>query len=478
MYPWQPNEVLYAADLNSAIGPLYSPSTSISVTATGTSASRTLGDRAADVLHASDFGVVANGVTDDSAALAAWWNAVNATGKVGVLPVGTILCNSPITWNIAENRRGGIRIEGPSVQGCVIDVRNAPATADGGAQFLLSCTSGPAFYGVFSNFTIVGNNSSGPAVRLGRSSLVDEFNGFRFSSIEFKNTANAANAIACELNGHFSNDFNAVTTNTGGARAAGTSLRIRRASFCRFFGSFSGAAVGLLVDGTFTFANAFIAVNIEEVTVGVRFAGSSNSRNTFVAGTFIADTCVDFQAGSGAENVMLAPNLSPYSGGVISSGVTGLSVLANSSAAIGNMLSGGLSVTNPVGRAAELNISSQSDQVAVVNLNRNDVLRWRIIREIAEPGSNTGGALYFEAFSDAGAGLGAVAWMERNPLRFNAPRANVSTDLQVPSYTVAGLPSASPASRICFVSNESGGAVLAFSDGTNWRRVTDRAIVT
>ena len=29
-----------------------------------------------------------------------------------------------------------------------------------------------------------------------------------------------------------------------------------------------------------------------------------------------------------------------------------------------------------------------------------------------------------------------------------------------------------------FVSNESGGAVPAFSDGTNWRRVTDRAIVT
>jgi hypothetical protein len=27
------------------------------------------------------------------------------------------------------------------------------------------------------------------------------------------------------------------------------------------------------------------------------------------------------------------------------------------------------------------------------------------------------------------------------------------------------------------VSNETGGAVLAFSDGTNWRRVTDRNII-
>lgn len=46
------------------------------------------------------------------------------------------------------------------------------------------------------------------------------------------------------------------------------------------------------------------------------------------------------------------------------------------------------------------------------------------------------------------------------------------------SYTVAGLPSASIAGGMIYVSNESGGAVMAFSDGTNWRRVTDRAIVS
>jgi hypothetical protein len=48
----------------------------------------------------------------------------------------------------------------------------------------------------------------------------------------------------------------------------------------------------------------------------------------------------------------------------------------------------------------------------------------------------------------------------------------------VPSYAVAGVPSASPAAQIAYISNETGGAVLAFSDGTNWRRVTDRAIVS
>lgn len=48
---------------------------------------------------------------------------------------------------------------------------------------------------------------------------------------------------------------------------------------------------------------------------------------------------------------------------------------------------------------------------------------------------------------------------------------------QLRSYTVAGLPSAGTAGQMIYVSDETGGAVPAFSDGTNWRRVTDRAVV-
>ena len=57
--------------------------------------------------------------------------------------------------------------------------------------------------------------------------------------------------------------------------------------------------------------------------------------------------------------------------------------------------------------------------------------------------------------------------------------------VKVPVYTVANLPSASDfdptesgEAAMVYVSDESGGAVLAFSDGTNWRRVTDRAVVS
>jgi hypothetical protein len=47
------------------------------------------------------------------------------------------------------------------------------------------------------------------------------------------------------------------------------------------------------------------------------------------------------------------------------------------------------------------------------------------------------------------------------------------------TYTVSTLPDASAnARKIIYVSDETDGAVLAFSDGTNWRRVTDRAVVS
>ena len=51
---------------------------------------------------------------------------------------------------------------------------------------------------------------------------------------------------------------------------------------------------------------------------------------------------------------------------------------------------------------------------------------------------------------------------------------------KVGSYTAAALPSASAAGpgAIIYVSNEAGGATLAFCDGTDWRRTADRAVVS
>lgn len=48
----------------------------------------------------------------------------------------------------------------------------------------------------------------------------------------------------------------------------------------------------------------------------------------------------------------------------------------------------------------------------------------------------------------------------------------------LPNFAKASLPSAAVIGAMIYVTDETGGATPAFSDGTNWRRVADRAIVS
>ncbi len=58
-------------------------------------------------------------------------------------------------------------------------------------------------------------------------------------------------------------------------------------------------------------------------------------------------------------------------------------------------------------------------------------------------------------------------------------KLDVAGAVRVGSYTVSALPSAAAgAGQLIYVSNAAGGAVLAFSDGANWRRSDDRAVVS
>ncbi|MCG7851455.1 MAG: hypothetical protein MIO92_02930 [Methanosarcinaceae archaeon] len=59
------------------------------------------------------------------------------------------------------------------------------------------------------------------------------------------------------------------------------------------------------------------------------------------------------------------------------------------------------------------------------------------------------------------------------------PYFNPLLPVPLASYTVLTVPSAATYIRSqIYISDEAGGAVIAFSDGTNWRRVTDRAIIS
>jgi len=52
------------------------------------------------------------------------------------------------------------------------------------------------------------------------------------------------------------------------------------------------------------------------------------------------------------------------------------------------------------------------------------------------------------------------------------------SQFKLPSYIVSGLPSPDIIGLMAFATDAAGGSIPVFSDGTNWRRVDDRSIVT
>ena len=91
-------------------------------------------------------------------------------------------------------------------------------------------------------------------------------------------------------------------------------------------------------------------------------------------------------------------------------------------------------------------------------------------------GNNTAS---FPALKRVGATLAVRVGDDSADAAITAAAGVFSGPVTLPSYTVATVPSPGtfPRAQI-YVSDESGGATPAFSDGTNWRRYADRAIVS
>lgn len=125
-------------------------------------------------------------------------------------------------------------------------------------------------------------------------------------------------------------------------------------------------------------------------------------------------------------------------------------------------------------------------------------LRWVVrANSDAESGSDVGSDFYIINRDDSGNFLSNAFFIKRSSgnvvvggnadagYKFDVQGTSrftgamtLGAQLNLKSYTVATLPSAATAGGLIYVSNESGGATTAFSDGTNWRRTSDNAIVS
>jgi hypothetical protein len=121
-----------------------------------------------------------------------------------------------------------------------------------------------------------------------------------------------------------------------------------------------------------------------------------------------------------------------------------------------------------------------ADDGAVIidaSAGNNDALEldgYLILDEISNPAPMSDAGMVYSKDVD---GYSELNYMDNYGSAVQMTRRGFMYNL-LPSYNVAQLPSASPAGQMIFVPDETGGAVPAFSDGANWRRVTDRNIVS
>jgi hypothetical protein len=275
-------------------------------------------------VSAAAFGAECNGTTDDSTAFQNWWAYITTNHVTGIIPAGDCKINENVVWNMSTSP-GGVTVRGVTQNSSVLDLTGVTS----GVPFELTGGGIALFYGHFSDFTIL-TNIAGVGAEFGAvprgSTFSDAMNGFTFMQMQVKNEADNESAVALELNGVYNSDFQTVMTNTGGGSTTdvglGTSLEIQEAQFSRFMGSFSSANIGVYLTNGYSFGNVFDDPDIENTNIGVQIDSADAAKNTFIGGTYAAYDDFNFTAGN--SNVVLNPNASPYRGGSVTSGVTGL----------------------------------------------------------------------------------------------------------------------------------------------------------
>jgi hypothetical protein len=237
-----------------------------------------------------------------------------------------------------------------------------------GAPFLLTSSTGSAFYWGFKKFSVL-TSVAGVGARIGKADLSDEFNAFRFDSIELKNTLNHANAVSVDLAGLYQPLGNLIA-NGGASKGLGVAITLSRVQFGHLTIAAGNAGVGVKFVGSFNFANNFDAIDAEEVATGVLLTGSSQNKNTISSGTIVADVCVDSQLDNSSDDFIIGAgvNLAPYAGGVRLGGTNKLHVRT-----LDNLITtpafpaSGVTVTNTTGQTAFVTIYNGSVNTVTVN---------------------------------------------------------------------------------------------------------------
>lgn len=257
---------------------------------------RTLHDKLSERVSVKDFGAKGDGITDDTAALNAWWTYLVTSGAAGRLVKGRYKCSS-LTWDIGTARTTGVKIEGDGPQQSIIDMTSA------GGTLQITCSTGAAFYSTFRDFGVV-SNLAGVTLQLGNPALTDALNSFTFENLVVNNLSTSAAATGYECNGLFACDRVNIVTNCAGH---GDALRINKAAFNGFTGAMGNADNGIHVTSNYVFGNTFMNLDIEVVSTCVTIDTANANNNTWIGGQYVW-TIAAVNATAGSGNLFNNPN--------------------------------------------------------------------------------------------------------------------------------------------------------------------------
>lgn len=244
------------------------------------------------------------------------------------------------------------------------------------------------------------------------------------------------------------------------------------------------------ITGTWANLGTVTTIDINGGTLdGVVIGGASAAAATVTTLTASGLTTLTTQAGTGYA-VKIVGRATTNDGsigfyqsdGITSAGqvaftASGIDLYSPNAAKVAALSSTGLAVTGLVGASGQIYSTGPNTTHGASRILMEQESAAASIITAYGTDTLTNGTLTIRSRRSDGSNSIAVGYFSSTGLAVTGA-LSATGQFNLPSYTVAGAPSAATAGGLIYVSNEVGGAVVAFSDGTNWRRVTDRAVIS
>jgi len=420
---------------------------------------------------------------------------VSATGNVTAnYFLGNVACASGIFSSRIFNgtSEANIGASGGNVNVSVGGTSNVAVFATTG-QFItgLLSVTGNITSGNISSTNYTGTNISVTGTVATASTVGGVITG---SSVSVTGTSTSASTIGGVITG-------SSTSVTGTQTAASTVGGVITGSSASVTGDVAGANLTTAgnVSATGNIAGNYLLANIYFAT---GFSASRIFNGTSEANIGTSGGNANISIG-GVSNVVVFSTTGEFVTGLLSAtgNVTGGNVLTGGLISATGNISGGNILGNGAGLSginvfSNVTVTGGNSAVADSIADTLTLTAGTGISIVIDPATDTitigtqGGSELFVDGADFGAVTEPVTVSEdlgliTAPVDSEADLGTLVTSgliypdqLVLPSYTANTLPSAAIAGAMIYVTNETGGPVPAFADGTNWRRVTDRAIVT